>query len=38
MIFIDRKAQIEELELSVISIEKIPPGRTILTSPPHILP
>lgn len=38
MILVHGKAQVEELELAVISIQQIPSRRAVLSGPSHVLP
>lgn len=38
MVLIDGKPQIQQLKLSVISVQQVPPSGAVLTSPAHVLP
>lgn len=37
MLFVDGESQVEQLELSVVTIEEIPAGSAVLSGPAHVL-
>lgn len=38
MLLIDRKAQIEQLQLAIVSVKKVPSGCAVLACTSHVLP
>lgn len=38
VLLIDRKAQVEQLQLSIISVEQVPSGSAVLACTSHVLP
>ena len=38
MLLINREAQVQQLELAIVSVEQVSPGRAVLAGTPHVLP
>lgn len=38
MLLVDRKAQVEQLQLAIVPVQQIPPGGAVFASAPHVLP
>lgn len=38
MLLVYREAQVEQLELAIVSVEKVPSSRAVLAGTPHVLP